>query len=456
MKHLPISILVSCLIFFFACEPQDEIISNDKINLTFSQDTVSFDTIFTTNKSVSKRLSVLNPNKNAVKISRIALRDSQNTPFSLVIKGKKQDFTEDILLLGKDSLLILVEANLENQNQNLPFLIENAITFEANQNVQEVPLRAWGQDAKIFTDSTICNSVWTAERPYLIDGYVFVDSLCELQIEEGTQIHFMPNSRMIVQGSLKINGSAENPVNLQGVRREEDYQNAFGQWDKVWFIVGSHDNLINHAIIKNGFRGIEIGTPDEDSETDLLISNTVIENMSDVGVLCYNSDVEIQNTLVNNCITYAVATFAGGNYQLKHNTFANFSFNFFRETPVFAFSNAIPNVEGAEFTNELNLEVSNTIIWGSLENELIFLNDPSANFSISMQNNILKTELEDFDGTTNILNQDPKFKDAFEQIFELDTLSPAKDAGMLLDIRKDILGNARDEKPDIGAFERIE
>jgi hypothetical protein len=61
----------------------------------------------------------------------------------------------------------------------------------------------------------------------------------------------------------------------------------------------------------------------------------------------------------------------------------------------------------------------------------------------------------------NVANINPKFKNPFKLNFELDTLSPAKDIG-LLNIATmfpiDLNGNSRliDLGPDLGAFERQE
>jgi len=72
------------------------------------------------------------------------------------------------------------------------------------------------------------------------------------------------------------------------------------------------------------------------------------------------------------------------------------------------------------------------------------------------------TDTSDISHFNNIiLNQDPNFTNISNQIFQLDTLSPAKDAAGLIIanlVPNDIVGENRlaDSGPDMGAYERVE
>ena len=96
------------------------------------------------------------------------------------------------------------------------------------------------------------------------------------------------------------------------------------------------------------------------------------------------------------------------------------------------------------------------ILW-SLREEFE-LPEPDPNFTaiLDFQSNIFRTELTSFNVNGNLINTDPRFLDAFEGKFSLDTLSPAKDVGIDLGILRDIEGKLRDAQPDLGAFEREE
>ena len=61
----PYILLITLLLALVGCQP--DILSNDPTaQLAFSQDSVLFDTVFTTMGSSTKQMMVYNPNKNAI------------------------------------------------------------------------------------------------------------------------------------------------------------------------------------------------------------------------------------------------------------------------------------------------------------------------------------------------------------------------------------------------------
>ena len=45
-------------------------------------------------------------------------------------------------------------------------------------------------------------------------------------------------------GALQVNGTKGNEVTFQGDRREANYTDEPGQWDRIWFNEGKTDNWI--------------------------------------------------------------------------------------------------------------------------------------------------------------------------------------------------------------------
>ena len=117
---------------FSACKKKDEKLG-DGI-LTFSTDTLFFDTtVFTGIKTITKRITVYNFNKNAVTIDEMSV--PEGSPFSLIINGRKTNKLTNHILRGEDKLLILLEANLEHRNfsdEDSIFLFEENIRFLTN------------------------------------------------------------------------------------------------------------------------------------------------------------------------------------------------------------------------------------------------------------------------------------------------------------------------------------
>ncbi|UII22467.1 choice-of-anchor Q domain-containing protein [Fulvivirga ligni] len=468
MRYL---IPVLCLfIAIYGCKPEEEKFTYDSDTaLRFSTDTVFFDTVFTSVGSITQRFKVYNDNKNAVNIQDISLSKASSSAYTVYINGRANSKFTDTRLLGEDSLLVLVEVMINPDDQDLPFIVTDELVFNTNDNIQDVKLVSWGQDANFLRDSVLtCDAVWTADRPYVIYNSILVDSLCSLTIEPGTKIYSHNTSYIFVKGSIKAEGEADNRISFTNDRL--DYENVPGQWGGIIFLPGSKDNKISYSDIRNAEVGIYLGTPDDDNIADLELDGCTIENIGGVaeipvsgglvlpgyGVLAITSDLTMYNTVVNNCAINAVGNYAGGNYIYDHCTFASYSFDFFREDPSVVFSDNLVLGNDQLLVSDLSVDLSNTIIWGNLREEILLSNGGDANFTLAMSHNLIRTSNEDLNANDNIINEDPKFMNPGSNDYHLDTLSVAKDAGVNLGLTTDHDGNTRDNKPDIGAFERIE
>lgn len=460
------SISFGLLVLFFgaiisSCELQEEKVNNDpNITLNFSTDTVFFDTVFTSIGSFTKRFKVFNPSDNAVIIDRIQLGTEENSAYSITINGFESNQLNNTRLLGKDSLLVLVKVQIDPQDQDLPFIIQDSVVFETNGNVQDVKLVSWGQDGIFFRAGGVqvlpCNTVWDSLRPYVIYDSLLIPEGCTLEMQAGTRVRFAPNASMFIGGRLDIQGTLEQPVSIAGIRNDFPFNETPGQWTGIFFLQNSKDNQINFADIRNGNIGLYLGTPDEDNTPDLVVSNSVISNMALAGVQCVSSDLTMYNTLIHSCVEQNINITAGGNYILQHNTFAALSREVFREVPSFIMSNFLPISETEVLAADLFAEIQNNIIWGRLQDEILFESISEVGFELDIQQNILRTTVGDYN-EGNILNEDPLFINEFDNDYRLDSLgeSPAVNSGLQLNILTDILGNSRDEQPDLGAFEFV-
>jgi hypothetical protein len=358
-------------------------------------------------------------------------------------------------ILAKDSILILVKADISDRGVDNPYVVEDQLQFNTNGNYQEVSVFSWGQDANYLRDSVLnCNTIWTTGKPYVIFEHVLVDSLCTLTIDPGTRVFSHVGSNIYVKGSIKVNGSANNRVLFMNDRFDGNYANYPGQWGGIVFLEGSSTNEIRYADIRNADIGIWLGTPDDNDLADLVIENSIIENMAQYALLAFTSDLEMTNCLLDNVGEVAFAGIAGGNYLLKHNTIANYGYGFFKTQPSFVVSDQIELSDGSIIQAPVNLIFQNNIIWGSNTDEISLLNDAGEDFVLSMSNNLLNTTNDFFTGYNNIINSDPLFIDPEAFDYKLDSLSPAINAGADLGIILDLPGNIRTVPVDIGAYEK--
>ncbi len=440
-----------------ACEPEDTRITSDPdAKLTFSDDSVIFDTLLTFRTSITKRFRIYNPNKRAVVIDRIGL-GRQNSEYSIIVNGEESNEVENIEIFGEDSLMVLVNVSVDYQDENLPYLVKDSVEVSWGNYQANVKLVAWGQDANFLYGDTIkTNTTWTSDRPYVIYGYALVDSLATLTIDAGTSIYVDNSSYLLVAGQLQVQGDSGNHVTFSNTRFDENYQEAPGQWGGILFLEGSKKNRIEYADIQNGTFGLRIGNPDDDDEYDLAVYNTTIRHMSQAGILAFTSDVYAENTLIYNVGTYMVGGFAGGNYTFEHCTFVNSPSFFVSDDPSVQFADNLVLTETETLVEELSVSLTNSIIWGSNEEEILLSNGGGTELDTSFINNVIRSN------TTwpgNFISQErdyPGFYDPSSFDFSLDSLSFARDKAIPGAIQVDITGKLRDSKPDIGAYERFD
>ncbi len=481
VKNFLFLIAVVWLSFMFSCRENINFSTDSSAKLSFSTDTVQFDTVFTTIGSTTLQFRFYNPGKNPLK-TNIQLAGGINSYFRLNIDGESTTNLNNYEIMEGDSAFIFVEVTVNPQNSNSPMVVEDSIIFTTNGNMQQVKLVAYGQDVHLYNDSVIDTRTWINDKPYLIYNSILVDKNQTLTINPGVKIHFHNESAMWVLGTLKVEGSAEAPVYFSGDRLDEWYDIAPGQWYGVYrndsityltggihFWQGSTDNSINYAIIENGVKGIQVDLTGESQNPTLILSNSIIKNMSGIGLLAQSSFVAVYNSVIANCGSYAVALTLGGSYEFYHTTIGNYYSFDTRKDEALALNNYYVYNENAT-VYPFHSVFANCIIYGNLENELIVdkypTDETTFNFlfdhcMIKLPKNYDASDTNSFKSIIYHKDSLPKFMDTYESDFRLDTLSAAKDKGLLLYstyFPTDIGGNSRtiDGKPDLGAYERIE
>jgi len=453
-------------IIFVTCQ-RDRILTDSVVKLEFSADTLSFDTLFSSIGSNTKRLKVYNRFNQTIQISKISLMGGNSSKFRININGIKADELTDVEVSANDSLYIFIEITTPLE-KNIVFH-QDSIVFITNGNRQHVLLYAWGQNINLIDGQVIKTQTWNSAKPYLIFNSMLVDSLSTLTIEAGTKLYFHRNSRLYVKGSLIVKGSLNNEVIMQGDRLEKMYDDVPGQWDGIWFINGSKENIINYAIIKNAVIGLQVDTFATSNKPTLSIHNSRVEHHSYAGILGRGSKILATNCVIGDCGYHSVALIYGGEYEFYHCSIANFWNNSYsNRTKPAVYLNNYYEYNAREIARNLSKAYfGNCIIYGNKNEEigLDFTSKADANFFF--ENCLLKTNLLTeinipVHSINSKMNKDPKFVNYQKYNFELDTLSPAKNAGgrtlvnqFLNLLQNDLLNRSRinDEAPDLGAYE---
>lgn len=461
-------------IFFLnlSCTRTEDITEQD-FGLSFSQDTVIFDTVFTTIGTSTQWLLVKNTEAEAVRINQIYLAGGTQSNFRINVDGVPGTRFRDVEIAAKDSMYIFVEVTVDPNGSNSPMVITDSIVFDKNGSIQDVDLVACGQDAYFIVPDHFnipglpynivagenTDTTWDNTKPIVVYGYAVIDSAGSLTIEEGTQIYFHANSGLwaYIGGQLIVDGAVDNPVVFQDDRPEAYYDDKPGQWDRIWLNESDKDHRISNAIIRNGFIGIQVENLRSPGNNKLTVENTIIENVSGAGMLSRDYTVEMENCVITNIQQYAM-TLQGGTYDFKHLTVANYWNYSIRQNPAVYVSNYYidPARNFHVFNTDLNF--TNSIIYGNQSEELVIDNESTGGiFNYVFDHVLVRTEqtTTDTQHWISILkNTDPEFEDYTTNDFHLMNISPAIGAGKSGVLNMDIEDNPRDASaPDLGAYE---
>ncbi|HTA62885.1 MAG TPA: hypothetical protein VK835_10535, partial [Bacteroidia bacterium] len=411
-KLFYISALALFFSFFISCK-KDKTITSPNAKLSFSQDSVLFDTVFTKIGSTTKLFRVHNRNNGKVNISSIRLARGNASFFRLNVDGVPGKSFSNIEIAAQDSMYIFVEVTIDPNNQTNPFIYRDSILFDLNGGEQHLDLIAFGQNAYyhmpnqkiIFSNSSAlyysldtnkigaASVTWKNDKPHLIYGYLVVDSLHHLTIPPGTNIYVHNSGGIWVYryGSISIGagGSTNNLVTFQGDRLEEEYKDVPGQWDRIWINEGgltSINNTISYTVIKNAYIGIHAGysafdgvgnTVNVGDHKKLTLTNTIIQNCSSMGILGHFYNITGGDNVIVNCGQYLFKVEFGGSYTFYQSTFANYwnqtnnsQTSNARTTPSFYFGNYESSTQLSQPADSLYF--GNCIMDGSLAEEFQF------------------------------------------------------------------------------------
>lgn len=461
-----------------SCDPS--VVTDPSACLRFSCDTVRFDTVFTEMNSPTLQFRVYNPNKQAVVIESISLRDGQY--FRLNVDGETSaDRLREITLRGKDSLYVFVKAQVEEQGSQTPVFIEDAIDFRTNGNLQSIVLEAYGQDVECMDRLTIRqDTILGGGRPYLIYNSLTVDTLCTLTLLAGTTLYMHDNASILIYGNLQSEGTRERPVRIQGDRLDNifthvPYTAVSGKWNGVYLIQPSGQDTCRHRIehteIISGKVGLYCSSEDKHTMPVLTLSNSRIHNFSQYGVVLQNVEGSITNTEISNCAQYCLYL-SGGNYWVVHNTIASF----FRNTNINIQPVGREDV-AAVYVNDLSKDESqtvcrmyNNIITGLRKNNLVLATPLPQRYTGVFANNYLKNDSiesdcfkDNFYATDNdtvFVRQYYSLDDYNYYDFHLDSVAPIRgkaqsDVAATIPFDRD--GNQRPaDAADIGCYQYTE
>src|ERR1700728_1323588 len=124
-----------------SCTKNSFITSRDAA-ISFSADTVYFDTVFVTAGSVTQSVKIINPNSQKLHLTDIRLMGGAQSYFGINIDGSPGPEVEGIDLEAGDSLYIFVAVEINPNSANLPFIVQDSIQVAFNGNLAYIQLQA--------------------------------------------------------------------------------------------------------------------------------------------------------------------------------------------------------------------------------------------------------------------------------------------------------------------------
>lgn len=448
------------LLFLFACR-KETFTTNPDDRLRVDVDTLHFDTVFTSTGSVTQAFKIFNDNKKGVHLSAVQLKGGISSAFKINVNGQTGPSVSNIDIADGDSAYVFVSVQINPSMANLPFVVRDSIEVAYNGNTKLIQLEAYGRDAHFFRSRVITgNEVWNNDKPYVIIGGLEIAPNAKLTINKGCQIFAHADAPLIVNGSLQVLGEKwdSTRVMFTGDRLDEPYKNYPASWPGIFLNGSSKDNVFKYAVVKNAYQAIVVQSPSSNNNAKLTLSETIIDNAYDAGLLGANTSIKAQNVLINNSGKNLVLV-SGGNYEFNHCTVTAFS-NYLmpHKDPLLTLSDYF----NESAPNSLSAVFRNCIFWGDggqVDHEVQVLKKGNA-FNVQF-NNILWKQKEIPANTiiTNASSEDPLFetpnteKNSYD--LRLKENSPALNKGINTSITLDLDGNKRPVgAPDLGAYEK--
>lgn len=403
---------------------RDDYADERSVALEFSDAELTFDTVFTAMGTATRQMRVYNRSAHDVELATVTLKKGRESRFRLNVDGDTSMVARNVELQAGDSLFIFVQANISPNDESEPFLCTDSIVFS---NGQSVPLTAYGRNAvyhRLGADAEtwyvpIDCAAYRHDRPHVFLSPAAVLEGSTLTLQAGDELYFGDGAMLVVDSAatLRVQGTAGQPVLFSSLRREEWYRALPGQWPCVWFYNYSVGNVIDHAVVENGVGGLRCYPG-----ASLTVSNTVIRNMSDAGIVGQDATIVGDNLLVYDCYSAAVLI-GGGNYSFSHCTFADYwgIVGRNRDTAAVVVSNYYPLSATELYAGHMRAAFSESIVYGTWSRGEVAV---SRLEGLAMDTSFVRTVVRG--GAWDV---DPMFEDPATDNYRLREGSPAAGLG---------------------------
>ena len=368
-KKIFLAIWVCVISGFLLSSCKDDFTTDGSYRLTYSTDSLNFDTIFTGILTPTEWIKIYNETDKDIRIENCQLHTNRNY-FQINLNGQSGTEFHDIEIPAGDSLYLFVQLFVDEIGADAPLYIEDYIIFSYNGNLEKIVLTTYGQDVHLLKKRHITSdTTWTNDKPFLIYDSLIVDSATKLTLQAGTRIYLHNNATILMNGVLICNGDASSPILFTGDRNDGNYATFSKQWGGIRLSETSTGNFFNHTLIKNGTFGICIDSAAiEEDEYRLTFANSQIHNVHQTGLQATCANVYAYNSLFTNGLSGCV-NLQGGEYLFNHCTLCSYD----KISTLSPFALRISEKKGWKSDDQTTVEAkfNNCIVTGTQVNELL-------------------------------------------------------------------------------------
>ena len=479
---------ISVVVMFCLSSCVEENVSYDeKLELTFSCDTLIMDTLFAEQQSATGRFMIYNETKNALNISSIRMGGGTNSHFRFNVDGRiagRGEVLQNIKIKGRDSLFVFVEMTPPSTDNEPYIVLFDSLLFECNGRTKDVKLMAVGSDARVLHSQVYTSNITIdSVRPTLVFNHIYVAEGAKLTITEGAKLYMHGGANIIVDGELECRGTFEHPVVIRGDRfdcindvDQTPYEQMPNQWGGIYLQNAQSHHVIENAHIRGASVGILLVGANR-SEPILELRNSVVHNSGAYGVYAQQGSLVIENSEISNCGESCIVQL-GGTLRMAHVTVANYYRYASRKNASVRILNYVTQ-NGVRLTFPVTSAViENSIIFGGNSEELELGQDTTSvtDYNVLLSHTLIKGKRVESDRFVDCRwarsqNERNGIDTVFVNTsivdiaetgyfnFHLDSLSCARDCGStsvstLYPFDLDGKDRNTDGKPDLGAYER--
>lgn len=303
-----------------ACTDNDSFTVSTGARLSFSEDTIRFDTLFSTVPSATQTFWVRNESSDGIRILTARLERNNQSGYRVNVDGTYLDPVGSGFEVRKgDSILVFVEVTTRENRSEEPQLVEDNLIFTLESGVeQRVNLRTYSWDAQKLTDLVIRQDTVIESRvPIIVYGQgIRVEQGATLTLRN-TEFYFHDGAGIDALGNVMAEKCLFRGDRLDRMFSYLPYDRVSGQWQGINLSSSDGYNLFTDCEIRNAVDAVVCDS------TTLYLYNTVVHNSSGEGLSARHSTVVVDYCQFSNTFGDCLGLF-GCEASIQHSTLAQF------------------------------------------------------------------------------------------------------------------------------------